>query len=250
MKRNLLYGGIFLIVVLIAGVAYMLRPSTEASAPIEAVPLAIPTETAVPEASPAATEETEAPTDEAEVSTEQGGTVVYVISQQESEVRFSIDELLRNVPTTAVGVTDQIAGELAINFDAPAESQVGLITVNARTLATDNNNRNRMIRNEILDTDEFEFIVFSPTGLSGMPDRITPGAPVSFQISGDLTVRDVTAPVTFNVTAQVDDSGRLTGSAGAVVLRSTYGLTIPSVPSVAGVSDEVILSIDFVAYPK
>ena len=82
MKRNLLYGGIFLIVVLIAGVAYMLRPSTEASAPIEAVPLAISTETAVPEAAPAATQETETPTDEAEVSAEQGGTVVYVISQQ------------------------------------------------------------------------------------------------------------------------------------------------------------------------
>ena len=40
---------------------------------------------------------------------------------------------------------------------------------------------------------------------------------------------------------------RIEGSGSAVVLRSDFGLQIPSVPNVANVSDEVILEIDFVA---
>lgn len=237
MKR-LLYAGGALALLAVAAVAYVLRPSEEAGAPIEAIPLA--SETAPAES---------APTESGQAAAA-GGTVVYVIVQADSEVRFSIDELLRNVPTTAVGVTNQVAGEIAINFAAPADSQVGVITVNARTLATDSSNRDRMIRNEILDTAEFEFITFTPSAITGLPAVIEPGVEVSFQIAGNLTIRSVTAPAVFDVTASLGDDGRLTGRASAVVLRSDYGLVIPSVPSVADVSDEVLLEIDFVAAPK
>jgi polyisoprenoid-binding protein YceI len=107
-----------------------------------------------------------------------------------------------------------------------------------------------MIRNEILDTDPYEFITFTPTAVTGMPAAIIPGETVAFQISGDLTIRDVTLPVSFEVTASVDAEGRLVGYAVTTVLRSDFEITIPSVPSVAEVSDEVLLEFDFVAYPK
>ena len=62
-----------------------------------------------------------------------------------------------------------------------------------------------------------------------------------------LTVRDVTQPVVFDVTATVDSLSQLSGTATTSVLRSDYGLEIPNVPSVANVSEEVQLEIDFVA---
>jgi polyisoprenoid-binding protein YceI len=246
-----------------AGLTYVLRPSAEASSPITAVPLELDTPTpepaptqvirSGPTALPELPEAGSEPTVGAEppvVAPAQAGLVIYTISQEESEVRFSIDEILNNAPVTAVGVTNQIAGEIGIDFTTPANTQVGVITVNARTLTTDRENRNRMIRNEILDTEEFEFITFTPTAVTGLPAAIVPGETVAFQITGDLTIRDVTLPVTFEVTAMVDAEGRLSGYAATTVLRSDYGITIPSVPSVAEVSDEVLLEFDFVAYQK
>jgi polyisoprenoid-binding protein YceI len=246
-----------------AGLSYVLRPSPTATSPITAVPLGIETDTAM-EPDPTATNggPTSMPEPPAEAGSEPGvalepdivaptsGSVIYVISQAESETRFSIDEILNGAAVTAVGVTDQIAGEIAIDFTNPSNSQVGVITVNARTLTTNRENRNRMIRNEILDTEEYEFITFTPTAVTGMPAAIVPGETVAFQITGDLTIRNVTLPVTFEVTASVDAEGRLVGYAVTTVLRSDYEITIPSVPSVAEVSDEVLLEFDFVAYQK
>ncbi len=264
MRKPVLITAGLIALALFAGVAYVLRPPAEASGPLEAVPLAIeptptsqePTAAAPTETAPPATElpteaapEVEAP-EQAAGGFNFAGLVLYQITQDESEVRFSIDEILRGNPITAVGTTDQIAGEIAVDFDNPANSQLGLITINARTLATDSSNRDRMIRNEILDTAEFEFITFSPTSISGLPESISPGEPITFQVIGDLTIRDVTVEQTFEISASVDESGRLTGSGETTVLRSDYGLLIPSVPSVAGVSDEVILEIDFIALPQ
>ena len=248
----------------VAGLSYVLRPTAEASSPITAEPLEIETESMdAPNPEPTALPNgpTAAPEQPAEVGSDPvagsdpgffapSGLVVFVISQAESEVRFSIDEILNGAAVTAMGVTNQIAGEIAVDFANPVNSQVGVITVNARTLTTDRENRNRMLRNEILDTDPYEFITFTPSAVTGLPESLAPGETVTFQITGGLTIRDVTLEVTFEVTASVDADGRLVGYAVTIVLRSDYGITIPSVPSVAEVSDEVLLEFDFVAYPK
>ncbi len=57
----------------------------------------------------------------------------------------------------------------------------------------------------------------------------------------------MTQPVVFDVTATADALNQLSGTATATVQRSNYDLTIPSVPSVANVSEAVQLEIDFVA---
>ena len=252
MKKNLLIGGAILAVLAVLTVAYVLRPPEEASAPVEAVPLDLETETVnqptVEAAVPTETAGAQVGSDPSAGSGEAlTGVVLFTISQEESEVRFSIDEILNDAPVTAVGISNQVAGEIAIDFDNPAASQIGVITINARTLETDRSNRNRMIQNEILDTAEFEFITFTPTDVTGLPATITPGETVSFQVTGDLQIRHVTQSTTFDVTATVGSDGRLVGYAVATVLRSEFEITIPSVPSVAEVSDEVLLEIDFVA---
>ena len=66
-------------------------------------------------------------------------------------------------------------------------------------------------------------------------------------VTGDLTVRDITREITFQVTVTPVSETRLEGVAKATVLRSDYELNIPSVPNVANVSDEVRMEIEFVA---
>ena len=197
--------------------------------------------------SPAPSSELEAAPVEVEEAAASDGTAVYTIEPLTSKVRFELDELLRGQPKTVVGVSDQVSGEISADLNDLSTAAVGTIQINARTLATDNNFRNRALRNEILNTGDFEFITFTPTAVNGLSGSAAAGDTVEFTLSGDLTIRDTTQPVTFNVTATAVSDAQLEGTASAVVQRADYNLTIPSVPSVADVEEEVELYIDFVA---
>jgi hypothetical protein len=172
---------------------------------------------------------------------------VFQIVQAESEARFTMDELLRGSPKTVGGVTDQVAGELAVNPSDPQSAQVGVIQVNARTLVTDADMRNRAIRRFILQTDDYEFITFEPSAITGLPDSVAVGESFDFQISSDPTIRDITNEVTFVVSITPVSETRLAGLASTTILRADYNLTIPSVPSVADVDEEVLVELEFVA---
>lgn len=185
-----------------------------------------------------------------EVSTDTADTaVVYRISQAESTVQFALDEILNGVDTHVVGTTDQVAGDILVNFSDPAASEVGEISINARTLETDNDRRNSIIGRTILqsETDAYEFITFAPATLAGLPDTVSTGDTLTFQISGDLTIAGATQAVTFDASAAISSDDQISGSATATVLYADFGISIPSVPSVAGVSEEVVLTINFVA---
>jgi polyisoprenoid-binding protein YceI len=175
--------------------------------------------------------------------------VIFNIVTDDSEVRFVLNEILRGSPNTVTGRTDQIAGQIAVDFANPQNSQVGEIRISARSLATDNELRNRAIRGQILQSsqDEFEFINFKPTAITGLPDSVTIGEPFEFQITGDLTIRDVTNPVTFVVTVTPESETRIEGTATATVQRGDYNLIIPNVPGVADVDEAVVLEVDFAA---
>jgi polyisoprenoid-binding protein YceI len=242
--------------ILIAGLVYaFLRPPAAASQPIEAIPLAEITETAAP----VPTLTSNAPTKEvtiveATAVVEAPAPVVqaaepwiFNVVQSESEARFIIGEILNGAPKTVIGVTNQVAGQIQIDADDLAATRLGTVQVNARTLTTDNESRNRAIKNRILFTDQFEFISFTPTELAGLPQSVSAGEAFRFQITGDLTVRDVTRPVTFEAEVTPISATELRGSAFTTILYKDYGIQIPSVPSVAGVDEEVRLEIDFVA---
>lgn len=205
------------------------------------------TATPVPTASPAAEDSAAAAQQTAGDSL--SGRGLFRIDSELSEVRFIINEELFGNPKEVIGSTNQVAGDIIVNFDAPSDSQVGEIRINARTLETDDENRNRAIRNQILQSrlDEFEFTSFVPTQISGMPEAVALGETVNFEVTGDLTVRHITSPVTFDVTATLVAEDRLEGTASALVTRDVFELNIPRAPGVANVSNEVGLEIDFVA---
>ena len=232
------------------------EPVQEAPKPTDepiAEPVAAPTD--VPEEEPTgypveALESTDAVAPEAypvEGSAE-GGLTIFEINQDASEVRFELDEDLRGNRITVVGVTNQVAGQIAVNYADLSTTQVGEIRINARTLETDNNFRNRAIQNEILDTGSFEFVTFMPTAVNDLPDSVVTGDSVQFTMVGDLTIRDVTSEVTFAVDATAVSETEFSGTASATVSLETYGLQIPSVPNVANIEEEVELYINFSAF--
>lgn len=176
------------------------------------------------------------------------GTVFSIVAES-SEARFELDEDLRGSRVTAVGTTNQVGGDIVLNFDNPQASELGTIRINSRTLETDQSFRNRALRAEILKSsqDEFEFIDFEPTTLNGLPESIEVGSTYEFEIVGNLTVIGETKEATFAASVTVDSETQISGTASGTVLRSDYGIIIPSVPAVANVEDEVLLILNFVA---
>jgi polyisoprenoid-binding protein YceI len=134
---------------------------------------------------------------------------LYDIQSSASDASFTINEVLSGSPKTVVGTTDQVAGQIALDPDDTSTAQIGTILIDARTLATDDSARNQALRNFILNSNEYEYITFTPTTISGLPDSLAVGQTYPFQISGDLT--------------------------------------IPSVPFVARVDNQVVLNLDFQA---
>lgn len=172
---------------------------------------------------------------------------IFTINPAASLVTFALDEDLRGSRITVLGTTDQVAGQLAVNLADLSQTEVGIIQINARTLTTDNDFRNRAIQNEILETGTYEFITFTPTAVAELPGSAAIGETVTFTISGDLTIRDISQPVTFVVEATAVSDSQISGTATATIAREAFGLTIPEVPSVANVEEEVELTIEFVA---
>jgi polyisoprenoid-binding protein YceI len=146
-----------------------------------------------------------------------------------------------------VGVTDQVAGQFTVSPNDLSITQVGTIQVNARTLATDNELRNRAIKNRILFTDEYEFVTFTPRQVVGLPEAGAVGETYTLQIVGDLTIADVTRQVTFDAVATATSATRIEGSAMTTFPYTDFELRIPDVPGVDMVDDEVRLELEFVA---
>lgn len=174
---------------------------------------------------------------------------LFEIDSTQSDVTFSLDEVLRGLPTIVLGSSRQVAGQIAVDFENPSASQVGPILINARTLLTDNEFRDNAIHSFILDTETYEYITFTPTKLSGLSEAFVPNEPIAIEIEGTLTIREITQPVIF--TGIVTGNGRtqLNGSASTQINRSDFQLQIPNAPGVANVSEDISLSINFVALP-
>jgi polyisoprenoid-binding protein YceI len=264
MNRNLIIGIIALAALAAGGYwlyDWVLGEPLQASAPIAATPITLnsqsPTDTPVVEATAttALEEPQSTPTDEPAVDsseqtdTAEEGLVILAIMPEESEARFTIYELLNGQDKDVIGATNQVAGEVAINPDDLSQVRFGTIQVNARTFTTDDTRRNNAIRNRILNTDQYEFVTFTPTSVSGLSGAGQVGQSYTFQVTGDLTIKNVTQPVTFNVTLQAESGARLSGSASATIRRSDFNLVVPSVPFVANVGDELALELDFVLFP-
>jgi len=223
-------------------------------------PTATPTEAAAvqPTATQAAAEPTQAPVAEAteapaaeapaaEAPETASEPITFAIDPAQSEARFVIDEELLGNPKTVVGVNSTVSGEVTVNPGEPGSVAIGPITIGANDFVTDSDRRNSAIQRFILQSSSYSTITFTPTAIDGVPASVAVGDTLSLQVTGDLTIREITRSETFAIEVQVVSESELHISGETQVLRENYELTIPSVPSVANVTNEVQLQFDFVA---
>lgn len=193
---------------------------------------------------------TEASAEEPSTTEAESEPTAFVIDQEQSQVRFEVSEELQGNPNQVEGFTNAVVGQVVVDPANPETVQISEIVINARTLMTDEANRDRAIRGPVIlnsASDEFELITFQPTSVEGLAGPVEIGEETEFTVVGDLTIKGVTNETSFEVTATLVDEATIEGVAETVVERSDFGIGIPNVPGVANVSEEVTLVLVFVA---
>lgn len=177
------------------------------------------------------------------------GARTFTLTQAGTEARFSLYELLMGQDKTVVGVTSLVEGSLTVDPANPSSTVISPIRIDASDFKTDSDRRNGAIQRFVLQSNQeaYKYITFTPTAITGLPTAVNVGDTFSFTVQGDLTIRDVTYPETFELTVTVNSENELVGLGKTTIMRGNYGLTIPSVPSVANVGEEVELEIEFTA---
>ncbi len=165
----------------------------------------------------------------------------------EAKARYKVQEQLVgvNFPNEATGSTEAVQGVFVM---APDGSLTGShITVDLRTLKTDQEMRDNYIRTRVLETDKFPNMVFVPKRVAGLPLPLAspPQAQaVGFELIGDLTLRGVTKQVTWRVIGTLR-GGTVGGQASTALSFSQFELPKPSVPLLLSVEDKIQLEVEF-----
>jgi polyisoprenoid-binding protein YceI len=99
------------------------------------------------------------------------------------------------------------------------------------------------VRRAVLQTDQFKNVTFVPTQVSGLPNPLPTSGPVNFKLTGDLTIRNVTKPVTWDVTGTINGD-TATGTATTSFKFEDFSLNQPKVPVVLSIVDNITLQLE------
>lgn len=114
-----------------------------------------------------------------------------------SEVGYRVEEDINGFKTEANGRTTSISGTFEI---AGGTLTTGEFSVEVATLTSDQLRRDNQLRGRIMEVDKYptaDFKLTAPVKLGEIPAE---GEQATVSVTGDLTIKGVTNPVTFDVT--------------------------------------------------
>ncbi|MCS7276143.1 MAG: YceI family protein [Dehalococcoidia bacterium] len=193
------------------------------------------------------TEAPSLPTDTAAV-TPTSDLLHFVVVPEQSEASYIAREKLASLPVTseAVGRTNAISGDIYLTRQGLASSPPSVLRVDLRTLRSDETRRDNYVRNNTLQADRFPYAEFVLERVDGFPPDYREGEEVALRLSGTMTIRGTSRPMTFDARARYG-GGTLTGVAHATFKLSDFGLSPPNIAGFVTVEDEMRLQIVLVA---
>ncbi len=176
----------------------------------------------------------------------QATTLSFAVAPEGNEARYRVREQLAGLsfPNDAVGVTSAVTGAIVVDAAAGrVQANASRIIVELAGLASDQSRRDNYVRNRTLETEQHPTAVLVPTELRGLPWPLPATGTVTFQLIGNLTIKQVTRSTTWDVT--LDLSGTtLTGTAITSFTFADFAMTKPRVASVLSVDDTIRLEYD------
>jgi len=174
-------------------------------------------------------------------------TITLVVVPEKSEARYRVREQLAGVslPSDAVGKTNAVSGQIVGKMDGTIISAESQFVVDVRTLRSDQGLRDNFIQRTPLQTSQYPNVTFVPKSAPGLPLLVPSNGSAAFQLIGDLTIKDVTKPVTWEATCQLE-SNQTEGKCSATVsfTFADFNLEQPRVGRVVSIEETIKLEID------
>src|SRR5215831_13420083 len=160
----------------------------------------------------------------------------YVLDTAHTRIGF----IARHTMATKVrGQFGEFEGSAHLDGDDPWKSSAEL-TMQAKSIQTRNRQRDEALRSKFLDTDNHPAVTFTSA-------KVEQASDANFTVTGDLTIRGVTKPVTVDLKltgAKTDPRGTFrVGFEGSVTInRKDWGVNWNAAPGM--VSKKVTLEFD------
>lgn len=146
------------------------------------------------------------------------------VATAESTLGYRVQEILGGVDTEGVGRTSDVTGSITIEGTTLTAAE---FTVQMATIVSDSSRRDGQFNTRIMDTATYPtatFTLTAPVEFGAIPE---PGTQITATVTGDLTLRGTTVPVTFDITAEY--GGSTIGVFGSIpVVFADYGIPNPS----------------------
>ena len=170
----------------------------------------------------------------------------YVVAPSGNEVRYRVREQLVgfDLPNDAIGKSAAVTGVIAIDDAGRVIRDASRFVIDAATFASDRDRRDNYLRGRLLETARYPSVVFVPTEARGITLPPSGSGTSTFDLIGDLTVRGVTRPTTWRVTATVTND-QVSGNATTKFAFADFQMAKPQVRSVLSVADTIALEYDF-----
>jgi polyisoprenoid-binding protein YceI len=137
-----------------------------------------------------------------------------------------------------------VTGGITLGPNGAIVREQSKLAIDLTTLQSDRSNRDRFIQRNPLQTSEFPTAELVPTEVSGLPFPLPTSGEATFKLVGDLTIRGITRPTTWDVSARFEGQ-EITGSGSTTFRFSDFEMTAPVAGPVVSVEDSLKLEIDF-----
>ena len=130
--------------------------------------------------------------------------------------------------------------------DGEIDAERSRIAIGLAGLTSDEGRRDKYVRERLFDTSKFPNADLAVSKAPGLPWPLPDSGEATFQLTGDLTLEDVSRPVTWDVTVQFD-GGSVTGRATTTVTFDQFEMSKPVFGFILSVADEIRLELDITA---
>jgi polyisoprenoid-binding protein YceI len=182
----------------------------------------------------------------AQAGASKASRIHFTVAPSGNEARYRVREQLAgfDLPNDAIGATKDITGRIVIDPSGKVLRDSSKIVVHLTELKSDKTRRDNFLKTRTLETTKFPSVELVPVTFDGLAEPIPAGQSKTFSLVGDLTVRGVTRPTTWHVTARADGKD-IVGTASTAFTFKDFNLDQPRVPVVLSVGDTIKLEYDF-----
>lgn len=178
---------------------------------------------------------------------QEGQVYTFNVDPSQTTVEYAVDEVLFGNTQVTRGSTSDVAGEFTLEVkDGKPVVSLSELQVDLRTLASDNNMRDGILHSQWLESDKYPMAIFVAKSVEGLPADAVQGKAYTFKVTGDMTIRNITKEVTFDVTVTLDGT-TLTGQGTTQIYMKDFGFDPPEMLGRFTVSDPATITVKGVA---